>query len=299
MIRTYNLTRGFGRVEALRGLTLTVPAGSIFALVGPNGAGKTTCIKLLLNILRPTAGRAEIIGVDSKRLGAAEKAQLGYVSENLELPDWMTVGEFLAYARPFYPAWDDDRAAALVEAYELPLERRLRALSRGMRMKAMLAAALAHRPRLLILDEPFSGLDVLVREDLIESVLDLMAESTVLIASHDLAEIESFASHLAYVNEGTLEFTEEMGALSSRFRDVEVTLEAEPPPPAEWPSSWLNPQIGSNIVCFTDSRFVPGQTERAIAALFPGVRSLAVRTMALRSIFVSIAKSARNQRLKS
>ena len=122
-----------------------------------------------------------------------------------------------------------------------------------MKMKAMLAAALAHRPRLLILDEPFSGLDVLVREDLIESVLDQMAESTVLIASHDLAEIESFASHVAYLNEGALEFTEEMGTLSDRFRDVEVTLEATPDPPASWPTSWLNPQVGSNVVCFTES----------------------------------------------
>ncbi|MCX6623938.1 MAG: ABC transporter ATP-binding protein, partial [Acidobacteria bacterium] len=284
MIRTYNLTRSFGRVEALRGLTMTVPVGSVFALVGPNGAGKTTCIRLLLNILRPTTGHAKIAGVESTRLGASDKAQLGYVSENMELPGWMTVSEFLAYARPFYPTWDDERATALLQAYELPADRRLRALSRGMKMKAMLAAALAHRPKLLILDEPFSGLDVLVREDLIESVLDQMAESTVLIASHDLAEIESFASHVAYLNDGALEFTEEMGTLADRFRDVEVTLEAPPDPPAAWPSSWLNPQTGSNVICFTESRFAPGETERAVAELFPGLRSLAVRNMPLRSI---------------
>ena len=127
MIRTYDLTRNFGRVEALRGLTMSVPEGSVFALVGPNGAGKTTCIKLLLNILRPTSGHAEVDGVITTRLGPAERAGIGYVSENTELPGWMRVSEFLAYARPFYPAWDDERAAALVRAYELPADRRLRA----------------------------------------------------------------------------------------------------------------------------------------------------------------------------
>jgi ABC-2 type transport system ATP-binding protein len=105
MIRTQGLTKRYRRNLALAGLTLEVPDGSVFALVGPNGAGKSTAIKLLMNILQPTAGRAEVLGVDSRKLGAGQLAQIGYVSENQQLPEWMRVGYFLAYCKKFYPAW--------------------------------------------------------------------------------------------------------------------------------------------------------------------------------------------------
>ena len=226
MIRTENLTKRYRHNEALHNLTFEVPRGSVFALVGPNGAGKSAAIKIVMNLIRPTAGRAQVLGVDSRRLGAVELAQIGYVSENQKLPEWMRLDYFLEYCRAFYPSWDGALAAELTSHYELPLDRRLSALSRGMKVKAALAASLAYRPRLIVLDEPFSGLDVLVREQLIESIVDCTPEATVLLASHDLAEIESFATHVGYLNEGRLEFVEEMGALSERFREIEVTLEA-------------------------------------------------------------------------
>src|SRR5947209_12488378 len=201
MIRTFELSKKYSRNEALHGLTLDVPEGSVFALLGPNGAGKSTAIKTVMNILRPTAGRADVLGVDSRRLGPAQFAQIGYVSENQQLPEWMTVGAFLQYCRPFYSGWREEDAAELVRAYDLPLGRPLKSLSRGMRVKAALASSLAYRPRLIVLDEPFSGLDVLVREELIESIVERTPEATVFLASHDLAEIESFATHIAYLNE--------------------------------------------------------------------------------------------------
>ncbi len=210
LLATENLAKRFRGVEALNGLTMDVPEGAVFALVGPNGAGKSTAIKTVMNILEPTSGRAEVLGVDSRRLGSDQLAQIGYVSENQQLPEWMPVKYFLSYCKPFYPAWRDDDLNDLVRLYELPLDRPLGKLSRGMRVKAALAASLAYRPRLIILDEPFSGLDVLVREQLIESILERTPESTVFLASHDLAEIESFASHVGYLNEGRLEFVEEM-----------------------------------------------------------------------------------------
>ena len=163
MIRTHELTKRYARNEALHSLTVEIPEGSVFALVGPNGAGKSTAIKTLMNILQPTSGRADVLGTDSRKLGADQLAQIGYVSENQELPEWMKVGYFLAYCKPFYPAWRDEDAAELVSTYDLPLDRPLKALSRGMRIKAALAASLAYRPRLIVLDEPFSGLAVLVR----------------------------------------------------------------------------------------------------------------------------------------
>ena len=193
----------------------------MFALVGHNGAGKTTLIKLLMNILHPTAGFATVCGHPSHTLTGAKFETTGYVSENQELPEWMTVGEYLNYLRPFYPRWDIE---SLVQTLDLPLDRKLKHLSRGMLMKAALASVLAFRPRLIVLDEPFSGLDPLVRDELIEALIDAVggqdgkAPVTVLISSHDLAEIESFATHIGYLNKGRLVFAEEMARLNARFR---------------------------------------------------------------------------------
>jgi ABC-2 type transport system ATP-binding protein len=280
-------------VEAVADLSLEVPEGSVFALIGPNGAGKTTAIKTMMNIFRPSSGRAEVLGRDSRALGPAEFARIGYVSENQRLPEWMRVKYFLSYSKPFYPTWDDAAAAELVRHFELPLDWPLGALSRGMRVKAALASSLAYHPRLLVLDEPFSGLDVLVREELIESVLERTPELTVFLASHDLAEIESFASHVGYLEGGRLRFIEEMGALSARFREIEVTLDAPAGLPRDWPPHWLNPEQSSVVVRFADSRFDPARSEADLRRLFPAARGASVRHMSLRSIFVALARAAR------
>jgi ABC-2 type transport system ATP-binding protein len=289
-LRTEQLTKTFPGVAALRDVTLEVPEGAVFALTGANGAGKTTAIRTLLNIHAPTSGRAEILGVDSRALSPRERCQIGYVSENLQLPGWMKTGYFFSYAKPFYPTWRDADLAALIRLYELPLDRKLSALSRGMRVKVALAAALAYRPRLIVLDEPFSGLDVLVREQLIESILERTPESTVFLASHDLAEIESFASHIAYLNEGRLEFVEEMAALSNRFRDIEVTLETPVDLPRDRPAAWLNTEQSPVVVRFTDSRF---DNEAAIRRVFPNAREVTASPMPLRAIALALAKSAK------
>ena len=124
MISIQNLVKRYRRNEALRGVTFDVPDGSVFALVGPNGAGKSTAIKIVMNILQPLAGRAELLGVDSRGARRAEQlAQIGYVSENQHLPEWMKAGYFFDYCKPFYPTWNDDDLAALVRAYDLPLDR--------------------------------------------------------------------------------------------------------------------------------------------------------------------------------
>jgi len=295
MIRTDDLKKRYRKNEALHGLSLEVPPGSVFALVGPNGAGKSTCIKILMNIIRPSSGRAEVLGVDSTRLGAAQLAQIGYVSENQKLPEWMRVGYFLEYCRAYYPTWDNALAEDFVIRYELPTSRRLSALSRGMKVKAALAVSLAYHPRLIVLDEPFSGLDVLVREQLIESIVDFTPESTVLVASHDLAEIESFATHVAYLNEGRLEFVEEMETLTARFRDIEVVLDAPSDLPAALPATWLNPEQSGVVVRFTDTRYDPGRFREEVARRFSGVREIQAREMSFRSIFLAIAKSRRVQ----
>jgi ABC-2 type transport system ATP-binding protein len=292
-IRTESLTKQFRRVKALNGLELDVPVGAIYALVGPNGAGKTTAIKILMNILRPTSGRAQVLDMDSQEIAGKALAAIGYVSENQELPGWMRVDAFLDYLRPFYPAWDRDLENELVKQFDLPLDRKLRHLSRGMRMKAALAGSLAYRPRLIVLDEPFSGLDPLVRDELIESLLDRAAEATVLISSHDLGEIESFASHVGYLDQGRLKFSEEMNALADRFREVELTLESPALIPEGLPSTWMQASVSSTAVQFIESSFDQERTSAEIRQVFGEPRNIAFTPMSLRSIFVAMARTGR------
>ncbi|HEY4677126.1 MAG TPA: ABC transporter ATP-binding protein [Candidatus Angelobacter sp.] len=293
VIQTENLVKKFRRVEALKGLNLQVPQGAIYALVGPNGAGKTTAIKVLMNILEPTSGRAQILGADSTQLEGKAFAAIGYVSENQELPLWMRVDSFLAYLRPFYPTWDRELENELVKKLELPLDRKLRHLSRGMKMKAALASVLAYHPKLIVLDEPFSGLDPLVRDELIESMLERAEEATVLVSSHDLGEIESFASHVGYLEEGTLLFSDEMAALADRFREVELTLDATATVPPNLPESWMQASAAASVVQFIDSSFNEERTTAEIGRVFGEHRNLTFTPMSLRSIFLATAKTRR------
>lgn len=291
-ISVASLYKKFRRLPVLQDLSFEVPYGSVFGLIGSNGAGKTTTLKLLMNILQPNGGRAEVLGVDSKRLEASTLARIGYVSENQEMPEWMTVDLLLSYLRPFYPDWDEARAAELIRQFRLPLDRQLRHLSRGMRMKAALASSLAYRPKLLILDEPFTGLDPVVREDLIEGLIESAPETTILISSHDLADIESFATHVGYLDEGRLQFSEEMAVLAQRFREIEVvTGRAVSLPHPDWPSTWLQPEAGAALVRFVDTRFDPDGTLQNIRQLFGDVRDVSVHAMTLRDIFVTLARS--------
>jgi ABC-2 type transport system ATP-binding protein len=291
-IRITGLTRKFRRTPVLKGIDLAVPREAVFALIGPNGAGKTTTIKILMNILRPTSGCAEILSIDSRRLAGRDFTRIGYVSENQEMPDWMTVDYFMRYLRPFYPAWDVDLAAGLVRRFNLPGDRKLKHLSRGMRMKAALASSLAYRPEVIVLDEPFTGLDPLARDEFIEGLLERSQNTTVFISSHDLADIETFASHIAYLENGRIQFSEELSALSDRFREIEITFDAAPPLPADWPASWLRPESSAAVIRFTDSRYDPERTIAEIRARLPGARDISATPMPLRSIFVTVAKAA-------
>ena len=157
IVEVHDLWKRYGRLEALRGLTFEIAEGNAFALVGPNGAGKTTTIQTLVNLLEPSSGSARILGVDSRALSARELADIGYVSENHELPGRLTVEEYFDYLRPFYPRWDRALETSMRRDMPLPTTRRIRHLSHGMRIKMSLACALSSRPRLLILDEPSPG----------------------------------------------------------------------------------------------------------------------------------------------
>src|SRR5438552_8011125 len=256
-IEAEGLTRRFGRKLAVSGLSFRVPHGSLFALLGPNGAGKTTAIKLLMNLLEPTRGNVRVLGTDSTRLGPSELAQIGYVSENQRLPGWMTVAELLAYLRPLYPSWNEAFCRNLLDGFSLPLNEKIKNLSRGMRVKASLLSSLAYRPRLLVLDEPFSGLDVLVRDELIRGILELSEQErwTVFVSSHDIDEVERLADWVGVLNGGRLELAEPVAALQARFRRVDVTLARDGNLGAGAPSTWLGLERTAHRVTFVDSRF--------------------------------------------
>src|SRR3954463_1483364 len=229
IIQTSDLHKAYGGHDALRGLSLTVPDGSAFALIGANGAGKTTTIRVLLNLLAPSAGTATVLGVDSRRLARPELAQIGYVSENQRMPGRLTVSQYLAHLRAFYASWDSELERSILTQLRLPPERKIGDLSHGMRMKMALACALPFRPKLLVLDEPFSGLDPLVRDEFMSGVLEVSdaGEWTVLVSSHDIEEVERLADHVGVIENGQLRLSEPAETLQARFRRVEVTGAAD------------------------------------------------------------------------
>jgi len=294
MIRITDLHKKFGRFEALRGLNFEVPVGSAFALIGANGAGKTTTIKVLMNILEPSRGNVEVLGVDSRKLAPRELAQIGYVSENQEMPSRLTVAEYIAYLRPFYATWDRELEQTISKQLRLPLDRRIGDLSHGMRMKMALLCALPYRPKLLVLDEPFSGLDPLVRDEFIEELLNQAGEMTVLLSSHELGEIDGVATHVAFLDEGKLLFQESMGELMGRFREVHVTLEHEAAPPTPTQKEWLQVRAMGNVLTFVDTRFDPKTLSEQIRSQIAGVKETAWQPMALRNVFTTLAREARD-----
>jgi ABC-2 type transport system ATP-binding protein len=290
-IESRGLTRTFGSVDAVRGLDLDVPAGSIFALIGPNGAGKTTTIKLLMNLLQPTTGRATVLGTDARRLGVNDWRRIGYVSENQELPEWMSPSELLDYYKPFYPGWDEPLRRRLQEALNLTSARPLRTLSRGTRMKAALLASLAFSPELVVLDEPFSGLDPLVRDELVRALLEMPGQRpwTVFVSSHDVDEVERLADWIGFMNEGRLTLAEPMDALLRRYRHVEVVGAHDTAPALPHVDGWELQGTAGRTLRFVDTQHVTPDAEQRIGAAFPG-HSVRIAAMSLRDIFLSLAR---------
>lgn len=296
MIEITDLHKRFRKTEAVAGLNLIVPEGQVTAFLGPNGAGKSTTIKCLLNLHRPDKGHITVLGCESHKLGPAQFTQIGYVSENMELPLWMTVGQFLDYCRPLYPQWDRDFERQLLRQFDLPLQARLKDLSRGMRMKAALLSSLAYRPKLVVLDEPFSGLDPLVRDEFIRGLLELTEQEgwTVFVSSHDIEEVQRLADRIAIINRGALALAESRESLQARFRAVELVLPEAVQVPTTLPGDWMHAEQAGRTLRFITSRF---QEEAALGAavqqVFPGVQHPEARAMSLREIFVSLARAYR------
>ncbi|MGI9516724.1 MAG: ABC transporter ATP-binding protein, partial [Pirellulaceae bacterium] len=199
----------------------------VFALLGENGAGKTTSIRTLLGLETPTAGSATVLGLDSRRKGIEIRRRVGYVPEQPALYEWMTVSEIGWFTAGFYTEDFLPRYYELVKEFELPLKKKIRTLSKGMKAKVSLSLAMAHTPELLILDEPTSGLDTLVRRSFLESMVDVAADNrTVLLSSHQIPEVERVADIVAIMNEGKLLVCEPLEQLKSRLEQWTISLDA-------------------------------------------------------------------------
>jgi ABC-2 type transport system ATP-binding protein len=291
MIEARNIEKRFGPHEALTDLSFSVKEGSVYALIGANGAGKTTTIRMMMNIVAPTRGDLTLMGTPSRELTSHHLSQIGYVSESQVLPGQMAVGAYLDYLRPFYPNWDDALEKAMLSRFKLPVDRKIRALSHGMRIKVALVAALAFKPRLLVLDEPFSGLDPLVRDDLIESVLSHAEDLTIFISSHELNEIEGFVSDVGFLNQGRLLSEDSIEVLNARIRQVRVTLQSAARTPDAWPEAWIDPGTSGNVLSFVHTAFAEDRLASEIAAVFGDVKFVQAEPLDLRSIFTAFARA--------
>jgi ABC-2 type transport system ATP-binding protein len=204
LVEVDGLTRRYGSTIALDNVSLTAEAGLVYGLVGANGAGKTTLIKHLLGLLRPHQGRVRVFGLDPVREPVAVLRRVGYLSEQRDLPEWMRLEELLRYTQAYHPTWDQHYAEQLLEEFGLDPRKRFSDLSQGMRAQAGLVAAVAHRPDLLVLDEPSSGLDVVVRQDILDAIVRTVIEDgrTVIFSSHLLDEVERMCDHVTVLHEG-------------------------------------------------------------------------------------------------
>jgi len=288
IIEMREVTKRFGRFEAIEELSLSVPEGSVYALIGPNGAGKTTTIRVLMNILQPDRGEVTVLGTPSRQLSTKDFERIGYVSESQKLPDGLSLAHYFEYLRSLYPAWDRALEKQLCEQFELPPSRKIKHLSHGMRMKTLLVGALSYRPKLLVLDEPLSGLDTLVRDEVVNGLLQQAADTTILISSHELAEIESFTTHVAFMQNGRLLLQESIERLQSRFREVNVTLSSVKELPQPLPAGWLLPTIEGHRLRFVASHY-QGDAElyQELASHFGAVR-MECEPLALRAIANSL-----------
>jgi ABC-2 type transport system ATP-binding protein len=229
IIETADLHKSYDGVEALRGLTLGVPAGSIYGFLGRNGAGKTTTIKVLLGMARLTSGQAHVfgLGVDNTEI----RRRTGFVSEEKDLYDYMTVDEMIRFTAPFFPRWHADLEQHYLRKFELPSNRKIKALSRGTRTKLALLLALCRGAELLILDEPTSGLDPAMAEEVLQALVAHVAgeEMTVFFSSHQIAEVDQIADHVAIIDRGCAVVTGALDDLRESYRQIQFVFDGDAP----------------------------------------------------------------------
>jgi ABC-2 type transport system ATP-binding protein len=279
IIETDQLCKSFKSKQALRGLDLRVPVGSIFGFLGRNGAGKTTTIKTLMGVLRSDSGSAHVFGIPVADAGrtAEIRRRIGFVTEDKELYPYMTVEQIIRFTRPFFPKWRDDLEHRYLQMFELPPNCKIPNLSKGMRSKLMLLLAISRGADLLILDEPTDGLDPAATEDVLRELVAIAAssETTMFFSSHQLAEVELIADHIGIINQGRMVVAGSLDDMKFRYQRLQVVFADVVKLPPSWVEGVESVRQEGRVISILAShnvdaiaeqvRFIPGTT----VELFP------------------------------
>ncbi len=279
------VTRRFGSTTAMDDVSLSVPRGTVFGLVGINGAGKTTLLRHVLGLLKAQTGSVRVFGLDPVADPVGVLSKTGYLSEEKDLPDWMRVDELLNYSRAFYPSWDDRYAEELRQTFDLDPAKKIKHLSRGQRARTALLVALAYRPEMLVLDEPSSGLDPIVRRDILAAVIRTISDEgrTVLFSSHLLDEVERVSDRVAMIDQGRIILCDGLDKIKESFHCLTVRFEVpqSDPPTVPGALNWKGAGVEWTAVC--NGRLDALQ----VAAAEAGARIVEQRVPSLDEIFVA------------
>ena len=286
VIEIKNLTRRYGKTDAVNGLNLTVQPGRCYGFFGRNGAGKTTTIKCLLNLLRPSDGSVRVFGLDPQKDEVAVKSRLAYVPDAVAFYPWMTVRETLEYLASFRLHWNRDLEADLLKRFQLDASKKTSALSKGQRTQLALIGAISPEPELLLLDEPTSGLDPIVRREFIETVIGAYQSGdpekrTVFVSTHLISEFEGLIDEFTIIEEGRDLLTMEAEGARDRFRKIRARF-AQAPPPLDLAGALHVRQSGRELEILAD-----GASERLMAVLAAaGPEDMRCEALSLEEIFV-------------
>lgn len=291
VIVTHRLTKFYNRRPAVNSLSLRVPQGTVYGLLGRNGSGKSTAIKMLLGMVHPDSGRAELFGEDSSRLRPETRARIAYLAEGHPLYRGMTIGEIARFTRTFYSTWNDSLLAQVLDHFGLSRRAKIRRLSNGQRAQVSLALAVAADPELLVLDDPTLGLDTVVRRDFLESMIEIIQRRgrTILFSSHILGDVERVADRIGILVDGVLRVDCPTERFKESVRRVVLEFAGDPPPLPDLPGlvgSWrVGRKAELTIVGYGDEQ------GRLLESLEP--RSLEVVELNLEDAFIEYTRGPR------
>lgn len=283
------LTRRFGKRNVVDDVSLHCPAGSLTGLIGLNGAGKSTLLRMAVGLIAPSAGSVTLAGLDIRRQPVETKRILGYVPDRPNVYGWMRVGEAIAFARTFYPTWQYAKCDELVQKFRVPLETKVKHLSKGQAAKLQLLLAVCHEPKVLILDEPTSGFDPIVREEFLSSILEIAINrgQTVLFSSHALADVQRMADRVALMHDGKIVLAGATEKILDRVKRIRVVLEEDAAVPPVSANVLRQQRTGREWLLTVDQP-EPPQLEQLRDR--PGVNRLDVLDMNLDEVFKDVVR---------
>lgn len=281
----------FGKVRALDGVSLEIERGTIYCLLGANGAGKSTALRLLLNRMSVSSGTVRVLGKAATDLRSEDFGRIAYVSESQKLYDWKTLDGLIATVRPLYPTWDEVYCEKLIELFRLPRDRKIKTLSRGMKMKVKMLLAFSFQPEVVVMDEPLTGLDPIVRRECIEGLIDWAneGERTLVISSHDVDDVEPICDRVGILHEGAMLLDESLESLKARMRRVTFHCDGDEAV-GEMPGSWMGFRKVGRSYELMDTEF---EAERSLARVkkrFPEAKDVGFAALSLKELFIGFVQ---------